>query len=523
MNILIVDDDAAIIESICNLVNWKKLSIDVVRTASQASQAKQILMEEPVDIIVSDIEMPGESGLDLLKWYRTQQMEGKFLLLTCHESFSYARQAIKLRAEEYLLKPFRVDMIEMVLQKMVQSIQEERERVSESDRGLQFMRRRTLGLLADLLSGRISAGSADFKDELSQDAKFLAEGNPFRLVMIKATNLEKDIETYGKNLLLFTLENMASELLTGSPENARVVCFDHGRYWIMAAVCEEGPSRSLFEAGRTLIEKSGGLFSLTLTCCISDATEVEGLYSCFGKCEALLNRDVIHYGTVFYMEEACKEANEERRTLDLKIMEEYLDQKSKKAFLDYIKKELSMAQQLNKLDHEQLLGTIQEIRQAVYAHLASRGILITLVMENKNASAMADKAEQSVIDLLKWVNYLLSGVFEYEEEIQKSSGIITEIDQYIQQHYTENISRNEIGAAFYLVPEYVAKLYKKKSGKSLKDAINDYRLSQAKALLLTTDRKVSDIALDVGFDNFSYFSTLFKKNLGMTPNEYRKQ
>ena len=204
-------------------------------------------------------------------------------------------------------------------------------------------------------------------------------------------------------------------------------------------------------------------------------------------------------------------------------MEEYLDQKSKKAFLDYIKKELSMAQQLNKLDHEQLLGTIQEIRQAVYAHLASRGILITLVMENKNASAMADKAEQSVIDLLKWVNYLLSGVFEYEEEIQKSSGIITEIDQYIQQHYTENISRNEIGAAFYLVPEYVAKLYKKKSGKSLKDAINDYRLSQAKALLLTTDRKVSDIALDVGFDNFSYFSTLFKKNLGMTPNEYRKQ
>ena len=308
MNILIVDDDAAIIESICNLVNWKKLSIDVVRTASQASQAKQILMEEPVDIIVSDIEMPGESGLDLLKWYRTQQMEGKFLLLTCHESFSYARQAIKLRAEEYLLKPFRVDMIEMVLQKMVQSIQEERERVSESDRGLQFMRRRTLGLLADLLSGRISAGSADFKDELSQDAKFLAEGNPFRLVMIKATNLEKDIETYGKNLLLFTLENMASELLTGSPENARVVCFDHGRYWIMAAVCEEGPSRSLFEAGRTLIEKSGGLFSLTLTCCISDATEVEGLYSCFGKCEALLNRDVIHYGTVFYMEEACKEA-----------------------------------------------------------------------------------------------------------------------------------------------------------------------------------------------------------------------
>ncbi|MBQ1310903.1 MAG: helix-turn-helix transcriptional regulator, partial [Blautia sp.] len=89
--------------------------------------------------------------------------------------------------------------------------------------------------------------------------------------------------------------------------------------------------------------------------------------------------------------------------------------------------------------------------------------------------------------------------------------------------YSEEIGRNEIGAAFYLVPEYVAKLYKKKTGKALKDAINDYRLTRAKTLLMTSDRKVSEIAQEVGFDNFSYFSTLFKKSMGMTPNEFRKQ
>ncbi len=524
MNILIVDDDAAIVESICHLVNWKKLGIDVVRTASGAAQAKMLIREEPADIVVSDIEMPKESGLDLLRWFREQGCSGKFLLLTCHESFSYAREAIKLRAEEYLLKPFRVDMIEMVLQKMTASILEEREKNTGTGTGVQYVRRRTLGVLSDICSGRISADLQTLKKELPGDSPFLEPEKTYRIVMIKATNLEKDEETYGKNLILFTLENMMSELLTGAPENARVISDDYGKYMLFTILCDaETAPENLRQSCHVLLGKASGMFSLTLTCCISTETGLDGFCTCCGKCREILDKDVIHYGSAFFLDETLETADRSRRALDLKVMEEYLNQKNKKAFLDYIKKEMNTAVQLKTMDHEQMTGVISEIQQAVYAHLAARGILITLVLENEDAAAMSRKAEQSVIDLIRWVNYLLSRVFAYEEELQKSSGIIQEIDVYIQQHYRENIGRNEIGAAFYLVPEYVAKLYKKKTGIALKDAINEYRLGQAKALLLSTDRKVSDIAADVGFDNFSYFSTLFKKNLGMTPNEYRKQ
>ena len=66
-------------------------------------------------------------------------------------------------------------------------------------------------------------------------------------------------------------------------------------------------------------------------------------------------------------------------------------------------------------------------------------------------------------------------------------------------------------------------MYKKKTGVSLKDYINDYRIQQAKLLLKQSDKQVGEVAADVGFSNLSYFSTLFKKSTGLTPVEYRRR
>lgn len=73
-----------------------------------------------------------------------------------------------------------------------------------------------------------------------------------------------------------------------------------------------------------------------------------------------------------------------------------------------------------------------------------------------------------------------------------------------------------------MTPEHVSRMYKKQTGVSLTDYINMYRIEKAKALLEETESSVSEIAVKVGYDNFTYFSTLFKKYVGITPNQYRK-
>ena len=111
MQVLIVDDDIATVDVIEKTVDWEKLEVSGVYTAYNITNAKKILLENTIDIIISDIEMPMGSGLDLLEWFREEKLPGKFLLLTCHENFDYATYAIKYRASEYLLKPFDVNVM----------------------------------------------------------------------------------------------------------------------------------------------------------------------------------------------------------------------------------------------------------------------------------------------------------------------------------------------------------------------------------------------------------------------------
>ena len=187
-----------------------------------------------------------------------------------------------------------------------------------------------------------------------------------------------------------------------------------------------------------------------------------------------------------------------------------------------LKRALDNGMHTGTLDRQLLKNIRREVQQAIYAHLAEKGIQISILMNDPMAQQLEAAAERSASDLLRFENYMLDKIFDLEKEMERSKGLTELIDAYISEHYAERLGRTEIGAAFYLMPEYIARLYKKKTGRSLKDAVNDCRLEQAKKLLRTTDRAVSDIALDVGFDNLSYFSTLFKKAVGKTPVEYRK-
>ncbi len=323
-------------------------------------------------------------------------------------------------------------------------------------------------------------------------------------------------------MILFILENLHSELLCGKPENDSVVCYEHRDSCVFVTVCEDCPEEELKDRCSELVRKCGRLLSSTLTCYISNPCTIPDFYEIFHKSEEILTKNIMFYGEAFTETEAIDRSLENQPVLQLTQLQKMLEEKDENGFLNYLKRELDSKTKQKILDEEMLKRIRAEVQQAVYAYLAQRGIQISLLLGDAAFAQLSEKAGQSVMDMMRWEKYLLERAFTYEEEVQKSQSLIEKINAYIREHYSENIGRNEIGAAFFLVPEYLAKMYKKKTGQNLKDYINEYRLSQAKLLLKNSDMKVSDVALEVGFDNFSYFSTLFKQHMGMTPNEYRK-
>ncbi len=140
MNLLIVDDEYIAIRGLIQGIEWKKYGINgSVWSASDASQAKTILQQEKIDIILCDIEMPGENGIELIREVHDKYPGIVSIFLTCHAKFEYAQEAIKLGCQGYILTPAPYEVIAQTIQKTVIKIEEERKNEKLKNYGHQWL------------------------------------------------------------------------------------------------------------------------------------------------------------------------------------------------------------------------------------------------------------------------------------------------------------------------------------------------------------------------------------------------
>ncbi|RHP33370.1 helix-turn-helix domain-containing protein [Lachnotalea sp. AF33-28] len=127
MNIMIVDDEQPAIEGLLHLIDWQSYGFEHIYTARSMTEAMGVLKEDAVEIMICDIEMPGGSGIDLLKWVREHCCEMEVVLLTAYENFSYAKDAVSYGCLEYLLKPPVPEELKAVLNRAVEKIAQQEE------------------------------------------------------------------------------------------------------------------------------------------------------------------------------------------------------------------------------------------------------------------------------------------------------------------------------------------------------------------------------------------------------------
>lgn len=522
---LIVDDDIATVEAIRDTMDWNSLGIREVFTAYNVSGAQKIISKENIDIIISDIEMPQASGLDLIKWVRKQNIDCEFLFLTCHESFSYATDAIHYNASAYLTKPFDMDIMKLNLQKIITKLMEKRNLQKSSEYGkwmeknLRFVK---LDFWKQLLEGNFQS-ETQIRKELKERHLEIEADQAYSITFIKLSNIEQDIEKYKKGVYEFVIENSISEIITGQDENDSVVKFSADNSLSYFAICKDTSKDILKEKCRKLIDTCKEQFFSIITCCISNPCRLVEFPLCRQKLEKLFYYNAGINNRVFYEDEVKIPEKNEIQILDMNKLAAYVTEKNKNLILNYIKQTFHELSFYDRLHIYSLYLIKQEITQVVFADLMQKGIQATKLFHDEFYIQLSNRALDSTVDMIRWLNYLLEKTFEYQKEVEKSTTLIGKINQYIHEHYNEDIGRNQIAAEFYLTPEYLAKLYKKRTGVSLKTYINQYRIEKAKELLRTSDKSISDIAEAVGFDNFSYFSTLFKNLTGLSPKDYKEK
>lgn len=525
MKVLVVDDDRNTVEVIIKSVHWNKLGMESPWYAYDVNEAKDVMNREEIAIVICDIEMPMGSGIDLIIWARENHKKAEFLFLTCHESFEFASYAIQYQAAAYLIKPFEPEKMEVELRKLMSKLYREQDLLEAEKYKSMWMGSKEYlenGFWEELLFGHIQPVEAAIGQEIAK--RKLSVPMEGRWVLLCAITRKYDSawEEWEEDVLEYSLAKLGCEILKGEEEKQNMLYRSDETVFYMMQIMPEERAGELEQKGKELLRLCEAYLNCSITCYLSAPCSLMELARVKRKILKYDSDNMLNRGRLLVEGEWEESVKQEKPDLDLKEIEEELSAGNHVKILNRLK---SMMEKMveDKSINTAALRTIQlNLTQIVYVYLYKSGIEADELFAEDVAVKLKEKAVYSVIDMMKWQNYLIHQALTYTREVQEAGGMVRKIKDYIKEHYREDIGRKEVAAVVYLTPEYMAKLFKRDMGISLKDYIHQLRIGEAKRLL-AGGTKVSEVAQEVGFDNFSYFSTVFKRQTGLSPNEYRKQ
>ena len=213
MNILVVDDEVAVIQILKRAICWEELGIDKVFTAYNSQEAKRIITEDKIEIVISDIEMPQENGIQLLTWVQQKYPRIINIILTGFPDFNYAKDAISIGVFKFLLKPVIFAELKQVITEAVEYIEEEKRKEIQRKYGEYYENNRVKTekiFYRDLISEEILPFEGYIEKEISRRGMQEEALQLKNMILLRLDNREKKTEE--GSVLYFALENIAEEL-----------------------------------------------------------------------------------------------------------------------------------------------------------------------------------------------------------------------------------------------------------------------------------------------------------------------
>lgn len=525
MNVLLVDDDYFVVAALEKKIDWKALSIEQVFTAYSVSQARELLQQHTVQILICDIEMPQGSGLELLAWIREEQYSIQTIFLTNYADFNYAQKAIELQSFDYFLKPIEFDKLSLIISKAVYKAKEQQsyqEAIQNGHLGKDQENFRERFWRRLIKEKKTSVDPSALSGYIEEHQLSYQMSDLFLPVLITIFPLDRSLGKEDKDLFDYAFLNVLTELFQDPLFSVETV-LEHKDYnWMVILKWNQPLDLRLIERiSLSFIEKANQFLKSDVCCSVPTSVTMECIHK---SIQDLLQRNeemIKKRNQLFFVE--LHQAKEATYTPpNLPLWEELLSQNKPDALLNESRLYLQNLVMEGVYDAAVLRLFCLDVVQLVYSFLKNQGIQAHKLYSGKTNDQLFMQSLNSIEDMETYLEYLVSTAAGYNFFAEQSQSVVEEIVRYIRRHYGSELTRTSLAEIVYLNPDYLARLFKKETGVSLGTFIIQTRIKAAKHLLETTLLSVYQIAAKVGYANYSYFSKLFKQDTGWTPSEYRR-
>jgi two-component system response regulator YesN len=520
--VLIVDDEPEIRQGLRLKVDWDSLGLTVAGEASNGEEALERLADEPVDIVLTDMNMPFMDGVSFMEACSEQFPAVRLIVLTGYEDFHYARAAIQNHARDYLLKPVSREELTAAFRKVIQELEVEREEFSRQE-AVQWQLSQYYQEIREHFLIQLVREDIKYKGGLRERARLLQlEGWNVGPVCFLAVGLTEQAGPSARadrtpDKLQKPFEMLCREFAdtcAGHPLVFRDIHHPGLMHLILAN------DSKLME--RVSAELRGCVISyLGFTPAIGAGSPVTGFqYWKEGYMSALLAWNM----AVSNESEAFTEQPESMAALtedSVNLIHRFLVRGELETMRSVINQELAAAYKESRVRYVKLIFQLYLLIESTAQEMGSAidsGDQLWLRPDMALSLDTVDKAVQFLHGLAGKLHLKADDARE-----DSDTALLRAVLQFIDDKYMYDLSLTMIADKFNYNPSYFSEWFKAKVGKTFIQYVTEVRMGKAVQLLTETNLNLWDIAELTGFSNPSYFSSKFKKMYGMSPSDFRQQ
>lgn len=473
-SVVIIDDEKLVINSLALGFDWQETNFEIIETFQSSLEARKKVPLLKPDLILCDIKMPHLSGLELMKQIRHELPLTRFIFITGYEDFAYAKEAIHLGASGYIVKPIEdEELLENLERVETFFIQKQKQFAAAFEYAILTRETKNINVFRELLENSIHiAFPCVFATSLNPLGNELKEKLLFH-------EWKLDEELY-----FYLIPN--PDLLRSHEINKKIQ--------------------------KLLIKKEILGFKYVYMQDWNDFKEVlcklsEEVYGFFLSPMDVLDDFEIHLNT------------DQKKSEFLSSLEKAYYRDSLKEIIDLLTRSDELYDVSERSIEETLriyylaMNLLDKMKGQESHHLYYASPKILMQYDNFN---------QLISKLLERCYECMASKSDSSSVKQIKNETFRSILNYINQNFTDEISFAEISSLFSINPSYLSQVFKRELGITFTQYLTDTRIKYAKELLTTTGMTISEISEKVGFNQYIYFSKVFKKTVGISPSAYRK-
>ena len=527
--ILIADDENIVIDALQFIIRRSFPEQCIIECANSGRKVIEQAEYFRPDIVLMDIQMPGINGIEAMREIRKTNENILFIVISAYVKFDYAKEAIDIGVLDYLNKPIDKDELTETLRRAMKKVD-----VSRMKRSEDLANKEKLeivipiienGFIYSLLYQNHEEGDlANFRSLLSIEEEsgymmLLQFGDPnvrgrMENAIGTSVRLQKDygrmkdaIKSFFRCCVGAMMGNM---LLIFVPRN------------IPKAEEEYEARIGIIDQARKMARELGRMFDARFRVGIGSFHTMDDLAESYN--EAMRSLSFNHTDSVVHVNDLpihCSYEEDypvETEAALFKAIEEGDRNKAvylARNFFDW----MTEAHGQNMMDIR--LKVLEFVLRAEHIGFSSGGMVYRFSMRSEYLESVM--AMQSYDQLCDWFLTKISNVCHniLTKKEESAVDIIKTARAYIEQNYAKDLILDDVSKELMISPYYFSKLFKKRTGSTFIEYLTNVRIDKAKELLRNTNKSIKEICLDVGYADANYFSRAFKKNVGVTPSEYK--